>query len=314
MILTCPDCATRYFVEDSRLGPEGRTVRCAACGSSWRALAEAPLELTASAEEGALAREAPLSFRPDEPPAVTAPELPKVFRAKAQQRRRLKEAAAAGAVWAGMVSAFAAVLVAAFVFRVEVVKLYPRAAGAYALARVPVNPTGLEFEGVKAEPAPAGLTAVLVSGSVRNVEDRPTPPPPLRVSLLDTKGRKLATRVVHLDSAPLAPGKTMAFSASLPNPKGIADDVAVEFALDLQSRASSPAPKARQSAPSQSKPAPAKRSAPAPATERPLTAAPALRPAMDLPSPRPVEAKPLPANDPYALHPAPSSSVSSPHG
>lgn len=310
MILTCPDCATRYFVEDSRLGPEGRTVRCAACGSSWRAMAEAPLELTASAEEGAVAREAPLSFKPEAAAAITAPELPRAFRAKVEQRRRLKEAAAAGAVWAGMVSGFAALLVAAYVFRVEVVELYPRAAGAYALAQVPVNPTGLEFEGVKAEPAAGGLTAVLVSGSVRNIENEPALPPPLRVALLDAQGKKLTTRVVRLSGAPLAPGKARAFTASLPDPGGAADDVAVEFALDLRPR---PAPKPRTGpaatvAPKKATPPPARAAAP-------LRVAPALRPAMDLPAAQPVQARPLPAGDPYALDTAATKAVSArPHG
>src|SRR5579859_2530592 len=57
MILTCPECATRYFVADDRIGPEGRTVRCASCGTKWTALPDEPLELGATPDEGALAAE-----------------------------------------------------------------------------------------------------------------------------------------------------------------------------------------------------------------------------------------------------------------
>ncbi len=35
MIITCPDCATRYDVDDERFSPSGRSVRCSACGESW---------------------------------------------------------------------------------------------------------------------------------------------------------------------------------------------------------------------------------------------------------------------------------------
>lgn len=324
MILTCPECATRYFVEDSRLGAEGRTVRCASCKNSWRAQAEEPLELTNSAEEGAVAREA-LSFKADEPVGVAAPDVPKVFRAKIEARRKVKEAATAGVVWAGMVSCFAAVLVAAYVFRVDVVKLYPRAAGAYAFARVPVNPTGLEFERIKAEPATIGSSSVIVTGQIRNVEDIGAVPPPIRISLLDSHGKRMRSQVIRLATPRVAPGKAVAFTATLEDPTGKADDVAVEFALDLipkpEKPKANPKPKPHPAArvqPAAAHTAPASAAHADPAHPAAAVAAPArrpgLRPAQAVPEPAPVDARPLAASDPYAIDTKASRALSAPHG
>ena len=37
MKITCPDCSTSYEVSAAALGPGGRSVKCARCGSRWHA-------------------------------------------------------------------------------------------------------------------------------------------------------------------------------------------------------------------------------------------------------------------------------------
>lgn len=59
MQIQCPACATRYFVPDSAIGPDGRRVRCAKCRHNW--FQEGP---SVSAEELAVAA---VPARPDTP-------------------------------------------------------------------------------------------------------------------------------------------------------------------------------------------------------------------------------------------------------
>ena len=57
MILTCPACGTQYMVKDGAIPAEGRKVRCASCGNSWKQLPEG--EDGSAAEPVAPAQEPP---------------------------------------------------------------------------------------------------------------------------------------------------------------------------------------------------------------------------------------------------------------
>ncbi|UXC90344.1 zinc-ribbon domain-containing protein [Sphingobium sp. RSMS] len=77
MILVCPNCATRYIVPDSAVGPNGRQVRCAACKHSWfqEGAALAPRE-EALATAGVPEVAAPSPPPPPPPPAPPPPPPP----------------------------------------------------------------------------------------------------------------------------------------------------------------------------------------------------------------------------------------------
>jgi predicted Zn finger-like uncharacterized protein len=286
MILTCPECATSYFVEDSAVG-EGRLVRCASCGASWRAEPPRPLELTASADEAALGEPpgelaaAPFEPRTTEPRAGA---LPRAFRARAESERRTREAAVQGAIWAGMGASLALLVALAVVFRMDVVRLWPRSASAYASVGLAVNPVGLTIEDVHFQHAlQEGRPALVVSGVMRNIRARPVVAPPLRIALLDRRGKPLMTRTVSPGEARVEPGQTRSFTVSLLDPPVFASDLDITFATgpaEPRLRAAS-APRAD-------------------ATARSATASASTTRALMLGPPIP-EAKPLPAGSPYAL-------------
>lgn len=282
MILTCPECATRYFVPDDKVGPDGRTVKCSSCGNRWTAQGEPALELFVDAHEGATVRP-PLEPAFEDQPVSALPgeELPRVFRQKADTDRKVREAVTTGVVWAGMAVALIGMVATAIVFRVHVVQLWPGSAAAYAGVGLPVNRLGLTIENVRAEAAlQDGHAALAVTGVIRNVEDRAAPAPALRVTLLNKAGKVVAVKLAAPADPLIPPGGVRHFVVTLLDPPTTAANLEVAFDLDHK--------------------APPHRPVHAPEAKR-LD----LRGAAEAKSPAvaaaPVEAHPLPAASPYAL-------------
>ncbi|HYE47219.1 MAG TPA: DUF3426 domain-containing protein [Caulobacter sp.] len=290
MILTCPECATRYFVGDDQVGASGRTVKCKACGHRWTARAEPDLDLEIGGEEGAIARDPP-TLTPAPAPLVELPgeELPKVFRAKAQTEKRVREAATTGIVWAGMTGLLVVLGAGAYLGRETVVNIWPQTASVYAAVNAPVNRVGLEIEDIRAEPAlQDGHAALSVSGVIRNVRSETVTAPPLQVSLLNQKDKRVMAKIAQAADPRIPAGETRHFAVVLVDPPRTAATVEVGFVLDGGAVAQKP------------------KAARTPRAEAPM---PALRgsksadPAEAAPG-QVEEARPLGAQDPNALPPA----------
>ncbi|MBO9708469.1 MAG: zinc-ribbon domain-containing protein [Caulobacter sp.] len=243
MILTCPECASRYFVDDSKVGASGRVVRCAACGNRWTARnEEEPLDLFEDPSASAVMGDS-LPGGPDgvdagagaEPPVSALPgeELPKVFRARADAERRLREAKTTGIVWASMAVVLVLILTSAIVFRMNIASLWPKTAGAYALVKRPVNTVGLQIEDLKAEPSMEnGHAAVTITGVLRNITDHPVTTPPVRVSLLNEHDKRVAGQLAAAADPNIPPSQTRHFAVTLLDPPRTAKTLEIGFALE----------------------------------------------------------------------------------
>jgi len=298
MILTCPECATRYFVDDARIGAKGREVRCASCSHRWTATKDDdPLELEPVAAPVSTptpdAEAAPAS----EAVAATdlpADELPKVYRQRAQTKAKEREAAATGVIWAALAGGFVVLLAATALLRQDIAQIWPRTAGAYAMVGLPVNLVGLTIEAQHAQPMlKDGHADLAVSGTLRNVRGKPVAAPPLKVTLLAADGRVVATQIAKPDDALVPAGETRRFVIDMLDPPVSAANVEIAFVFDGR------IPKGKAKA--------------SPAS--PTVAGSAPPAAIDLrgvAGPAAEEAKPVPSASPYAL-PA-TATPSSPNG
>lgn len=163
MRISCPSCSAAYEIPDHVLGKAGRTLRCARCGTEW---AISVPQLGASAEAAAPEPELVLPPRlermeeapPPEPigavashapPAIAVAEPPFAFdRMLGAPQRATKEArhedAGTGAgqpgtpasVWLGWVGTIILLVVlvwCGYVFRTEVMHVWPASERLYAL-------------------------------------------------------------------------------------------------------------------------------------------------------------------------------------
>ncbi len=233
MILTCPACATSYFVPDEAIGPNGRRVRCKTCGHDWRAsLEDAPLELEPATEGLSPAADPASETLPESLAETPAPELPRAFRARAERKRRTRQAAAAGAAWAAAAAVVLGLITGGVLFREEIVRKFPATAGAYGALGLDVNIVGLEFEAQRARVAPHDPGRIVVSGAVRNIRETEVSSPPIRVILQDERGVEIASRVLRPDWPPILPGKVEGFATVIADPQGKAAGMTTKFILE----------------------------------------------------------------------------------
>jgi predicted Zn finger-like uncharacterized protein len=225
MILTCPECATSYFVDDSRISPAGRTVKCSNCGARWTALREGaeptqdePPPQPAPAAESSTSVDELVVEGPDPPRPV-----PFVRPTLTPPRR-----AATGKMLAGAAAVVAALVAGAVFFRAEVVRVLPASQVVYAGLGMPV--AGLVIENVHAEPTFQGGRPVLaVTGQIRNRRDTVAIVPSLRVSLLDRGGKPVAVKVARPIDANAPARAVRHFAIAIVDPPAGVHDLEVTF-------------------------------------------------------------------------------------
>lgn len=104
MIIVCPECQTRYKTTAKAIGPNGRTVRCANCSSSWFVASEADeLTLDRLALEDIEASQSDVVQEEKRHKAVIRESLSEQSKHQSAigSGRKTDEAALAAAAWSG---------------------------------------------------------------------------------------------------------------------------------------------------------------------------------------------------------------------
>lgn len=227
MIITCPECATRYSVKPDAIGPNGRTVRCAACEGTWFVPAEPDvLELEPDITEPSSDVAAAAMAGSETPPHQK-------IRQKAEKKKVQGRRISITAIWLFMLLVFMILVLLAFLFRHQIVERFPQTATTYKMLGMETTASGLVFENVQAEMAYIeGIPAVVVRGAVRNYDDRTREAPLVQMRLLDKAGSELASWIVELSSVFVPAHGHETFTTQFPSPPVEATELAYTFVTD----------------------------------------------------------------------------------
>ncbi len=231
MLLNCPACATRYTLDEAQLGPAGRTVRCAACKTTWFAEKPAsdPIDLSLSK---------PAPDRIEDLQAVSAEKLPLQYRAMVEDKKRMQALATQGIIWGSVAAAMIAVLALAFFLRVSLVTAFPRVAGAYAMVGLPTYGTSLQFGANTADNnVKGGRFLVTVKAQIKNTSGKPAPVPPVRVRLLDKTLQQFNSVLMPSNGLVVPPHATRTLLFDIPDPENMTSTVDLQFDLEAMKSA-----------------------------------------------------------------------------
>jgi predicted Zn finger-like uncharacterized protein len=220
MIINCPECTTKFLVNPTDLGEEGRMVRCGRCKNEWYA-ANTPAyneqDLSPQPEPDA-------PFAPRHVPVLAKETKPVISRKRLLTPWRVAAASLVASVGIGVgLMANPAAVVAA----------WEPAAPLYAALNSPM-PTvgeGLHFAQVKVHShrLPA-TTKLLIDGKIINTTAKERPLPPLLFSVRDDKRKNILQWVEILAKKSIKPGEEVLFHAHRPLNNELASSLVVRFA------------------------------------------------------------------------------------
>jgi predicted Zn finger-like uncharacterized protein len=253
MILTCPQCATRYQVDGAQFPAEGRKVRCAKCGHVWQQDSASLQHEAAAAIESP--EPAPVIAAPPVSPPPRAPEpSPAVGPAEAlgperaefaapvlaarpipepkePPKERRPESVALAVGWLGLLAVVVVIGWCAVHFRQAIASAWPQSASLYSVIGMKVNSRGIDISDVVSHRSvESGATILSISGDLTNITSHDVPVPTISIRLTDDDQHELDHWTFAAAKTVLKPGQRIPFSTRRTNPPEDARHLEVTFA------------------------------------------------------------------------------------
>lgn len=266
MILVCPSCATRFNLDESRLGGKARRVRCSRCKHEWvhapgPTSAEPPPPVSPTPAppvaapvsppveplpfEGPVSAPPPPVFAAAEPAYMPPPEserpdlrelLPPPLSADDPLAPPRSERDGRGVTigWIVLILIVAFVLGALYLGRDRVMQIWPPATQAYEMLGLVALPPGAglaiqDITTLTTQAEDGTPTVLAVKGRVVNISRSTRRIPPLHASLRNASGEEVRGWDFGLPRQMLAPGESADFDTRLDTPPAEALNLIIVF-------------------------------------------------------------------------------------
>jgi predicted Zn finger-like uncharacterized protein len=219
MILTCPECSTRYVVDPAAIGASGRTVRCSRCEHSWAE--PPPKELSASDPPRRQPLSAERPFPGRRPKGTNLPALP------SEPPRR-----APAILWVLVIVVFFGSIGAAIWYRDLIMSRVPEAEIVFSLVGLGPEAAGAGLQLQVSNPdykSRDGKRVVTIKGVVVNISDKVRAVPELIVKVYDKNKKVLFEKRFAPSSPNLLVKQRISFATELIDPPAAGTGIEVTF-------------------------------------------------------------------------------------
>ena len=210
MIVSCPACSTRYLLEPSALGPDGRSVRCAKCQHSWH---QQP---------------------PDDMPHEVDLTVPLAGSVPLPNRPRPGGGGSRGAGLPLLILVLLGLgLAGGYFFRERIMAEWPKTVQIYELIGLPSKAVGvgLEINNTKySKQEVSGQRVLEIQCEIFNKTDKDIVIPPLKLELQNDAGLPLLDWTANVDPATIHAGETINFQTEAKDPPAGATKLVITFA------------------------------------------------------------------------------------